>query len=78
MNSICPLKKMKAISKGVSFSCGPTLEKRVVITVISNQAGWDHLHGSESLMGKEKNEKKIKPLELKHSTSVLPGQEKSN
>lgn len=67
--------KMKAIPKGVSFSCGRTLEERVVITAISNQGGWDHLHGSESLMGKENNEKKIKPLELKHSTSVLPGQE---
>lgn len=52
--------KMKAIPKGVSFSCGHTLEERVVITAISNQGGWDHLHGSESLMGKENNEKKNK------------------
>ena len=40
--------KMKASPKGVSFSHGPTLETRVVITAISNQGGWDHLHGSES------------------------------
>ena len=49
--------EMKAIPKGVSFSRGPTLEERVVITAISNQGGWDHLYGSESLLGKEHNEK---------------------
>lgn len=39
MNAVCPLKKVKAIPKEVSFACGPTLGKRVVITAIPNQGG---------------------------------------